>query len=661
VSRVCPVCQVSYGDEVVECPLDGTALSKIKKIAFSPSGDIREGSLSQEPMLDRTTLAPTPDPRITALAAPPSSGKIAAVSAQSGKFLAPAKESSMDSKPSQKATAIVQSSGKIPAVSSSAKMQALAIESKFPPVPTPEAMAEMAQKQLEGKEEEDETLPAGTRCAEYQIESKIGEGGMGIIYRAVHPLIGKQAAVKVLRRELCHSTNVVSRFLVEAMAVNKIRHPNTVDIFSFGQLPDGRHFLIMELLEGKTLEDYLKAKGGRLTLSESLVVFRPLVNVLSAAHNAGIIHRDLKPENVFLANNPEGPFRVKLLDFGIAKLMEGATELSHKTSTGRMMGTPYYMAPEQILGHKNIDARADQYSLGIILFQMLSGELPFSGKSLFDVASKHVQAKVPDLPPLHGRSFSPELFEVIEQALAKRPESRFANVKDFLIALETTEPNSLLESKVEEPNLKTTRAVEMPSRSVPATIERISKPISSESLPAVTKERKPGETIAGQAPRIKPVAGLSSPGESVDKAASSPSDPLLVSLADSGKIPSLQKSVPPTSSPEIPTLLRSQVETPAPQVFLNENNAVVTKSPTLEVAPEKPKSKKPPVWIFAAAALVTGILMVVLFALPKGDTTVEPKKDAPVKVEVKLPELKFLPPAPNSFFRGGVEVTVPKK
>ena len=654
MSRACPVCQVSYSDEVVECPLDGTQLAQVKKIAISTSGEVSEGSLSEEPKFDRTTLAPAPDPRLTALAAPPlSSGKIAALAApSSGRFVA-AKAPSLESKPSQKSTAIVApSSGRNVAVSSSAKMQAVSTEEvKRPPGPSLEALAELAQKQLDGKdEEEDETLPAGTRCGEYQVEGKIGEGGMGIIYRAIHPLIGKQAAVKVLRRELCHSTNVVSRFLVEAMAVNKIKHPNTVDIFSFGQLPDGRHFLIMELLEGKTLEDYLKAKGGRLTLSESLLVFRPLVNVLFAAHTAGIIHRDLKPENVFLANSTEAPFRVKLLDFGIAKLMEGHSELSHKTSTGMMMGTPYYMAPEQILGHKNIDARADQYSLGIILFQMLSGELPFSGKSLFDVASKHVQAKVPDLPPLHGRSFSPELFAVVEQALAKRPESRYANVKEFLAALETTEPGSLVESASEDGNLKMTRAVEMPTRSVPATATRTSKPDSSASVPAVSvpKERKMGETVAGQAPRVKNTGGA----------------------ADSGETPALHRSAPPSSAPKLPTLLRSQPETPSPLEPLFEP-AVVTPnppglSPSQEVtlAPQTtalPKApKKTPLWIFAAAALVTGILLVVFFALLKAEP-VESNKNTPPKAATQLPELQFVAPAPASFFRGGVELSLPKK
>jgi serine/threonine protein kinase len=652
VSRVCPTCQITYDDDVTECPLDGTSISKIKKIAISPDGEVREGSLPQEPSLDQTTLSPQISPKITALALAPSSGKIPAISApQSGKFgAAKAPQSETKIVAAQKPVSNTSSSGKIPAIQqppsgkhtavvSSAKVKAISQEEIKPAAVPLEELAAIAQKQMEGKEEEDETLPIGTRCGEYQIEAKIGEGGMGIIYRAIHPLIGKQAAVKVLRRELCHSSNVVSRFLVEAMAVNKIKHPNTVDIFSFGQLPDGRHFLIMEFLDGKTLEDHLKAKG-RLNLSESLVIFRPLVSVLSAAHTAGIVHRDLKPENVFLANNPEGPFRVKLLDFGIAKLIEGHSELSHKTSTGMMMGTPYYMAPEQILGHKNIDARADQYSLGIILYQMLSGELPFSGKSLFDVASKHVQAKVPDLPPLHGRTFSQELFDVIEQALAKRPESRFANVKEFLAALESTEPNSL--STKTEDNLKATRAVDMLMRAISATIERTPSPSSSPETPALPKERKMGETVSGSVPRVKVTGGLGSTGGDESPASESQE---------------LQRSVPPQAAPEIPTLLRDQPEvfTPPPAKEVHRaqpvsNPSAESKRPDAALVPKPAKGA--PIWVFVVAALVTGAVLFAIFAIPKQAETTEVAPET----KIALPELKFVQPAPAPLLRGGSKI-----
>ncbi|NUO52404.1 MAG: serine/threonine protein kinase, partial [Polyangiaceae bacterium] len=191
----------------------------------------------------------------------------------------------------------------------------------------------------------DQDLAKGEMCGEYRLEAKLGEGGFGAVYRGVHPLIGKIAAVKVLHRAYSSNPQIVSRFIAEARAVNQIRHKNIIDIFAFGRVEDGRHFFVMELLEGESFEDFLRRRG-RLSIEEAAPFLRAIAKALGAAHAAGIAHRDLKPDNVFLAKDAEGQIVPKLLDFGIAKLM-GEEQTVHKTKTGAPIGTPAFMSPEQ--------------------------------------------------------------------------------------------------------------------------------------------------------------------------------------------------------------------------------------------------------------------------------------------------------------------------
>ncbi|MEQ9321767.1 MAG: serine/threonine-protein kinase, partial [Polyangiaceae bacterium] len=240
----------------------------------------------------------------------------------------------------------------------------------------------------------DEDLAPGTVVGEYRIEEKIGEGGFGRVFRATHPVIGKQAAIKVLNREYSSNPNVVSRFVSEARAVNQIRHRNIIDIFSFGALDDGRQYLVMEFLDGMTFDAYLR-EHGRIRAEEAVPLFRALAKALDAAHAGGIAHRDLKPENIFLVVDDEGGVFPKLLDFGIAKLM-GDDSVSHKTRTGAAMGTPLYMSPEQCRG-KGVDHRTDIYSFGIMIHEALTGRLPFDGESMMDLMFKHAKEPPPPM------------------------------------------------------------------------------------------------------------------------------------------------------------------------------------------------------------------------------------------------------------------------
>jgi serine/threonine-protein kinase len=261
-------------------------------------------------------------------------------------------------------------------------------------------------------------MEPGTMLGEYRIGGLIGEGSMGRVFAAVHPVIGKRAAIKVLTREQCADPHAVSRFIDEARVVNQIGHPNIVDIFAFGELPDGRHYFAMELLDGETLG--ARIRRDPLTLGETCGVIRSLARALDAAHAKGIVHRDLKPDNVFLVAVRGEPPVVKLLDFGIAKLsfQDPAFE---RTAVGAMMGTPQYIAPEQARGVR-IDGRADIYALGGILFELVTGRPVFFADNTPEVLMKHL-TEPPPRPSQFARVPS-ELDELIVAMLAKEPEQR---------------------------------------------------------------------------------------------------------------------------------------------------------------------------------------------------------------------------------------------
>jgi serine/threonine-protein kinase len=267
----------------------------------------------------------------------------------------------------------------------------------------------------------DEDLPSGSACGEYIVERKIGEGGMGAVYGARHPLIGKRAAIKVIKRDLSVNPEAVDRFVREAQAVNTIGHPNIVDVFGFGRLPDGRSFFVMEWLEGEAL----RARMTRpLAFAQALEVLESIAVALRAAHEAGVVHRDLKPDNVYLARSKGAPApRVKLLDFGLAKLSgpTGDGRVDH-TRTGIVMGTPLYLSPEQAKGIK-IDFATDVYSLGVIAYEMAAGAVPFTADSAVEIMAAHISARP---VPLHERApWVPQMFDrLVMRMLDKDPQAR---------------------------------------------------------------------------------------------------------------------------------------------------------------------------------------------------------------------------------------------
>jgi serine/threonine-protein kinase len=277
---------------------------------------------------------------------------------------------------------------------------------------------------------EDAPIEAGTMIGEYRVDRKLGSGTFGDVYAGEQPLIGKRVAIKLLHRKFSSDAEVVSRFVAEARAVNRIRHRNIIDIFSFGMLGDSRHYFVMELLDGLTLSELLHRER-RLSLDTALPLFRGIASGLDAAHEAGITHRDLKPDNVFLAIERDGSFFPKLLDFGIAKLVD--EEAAHKTATGVAMGTPRYMSPEQCRG-KPVDHRADIYSLGVVIHEALTGQPLFDGDSSMDVLFKHTNEPPPRMSSV-SPDLPPELDEPVLAMLAKRPKQRPASAGEAVAAL----------------------------------------------------------------------------------------------------------------------------------------------------------------------------------------------------------------------------------
>ncbi len=288
----------------------------------------------------------------------------------------------------------------------------------------------------------DPDLEPGARVGEYEVEGKLGQGAFGTVFKAVHPLIGKVVAIKVLARKFSVDPEMVSRFVAEARAVNQIRNRHIIDIFSFDKLDDGRLYYVMEYLDGETL-DALLGRHGRLPLGDALAILRGIAKALDAAHGKGIAHRDLKAENVFLANDPDGGAAgvwPKLLDFGIAKLMAPEDGLKHKTRTGAPMGTPYFMSPEQCRG-KDVDHRTDLYAFGVLTYLMITGAYPFDADDYMSILVKQLSEE-PSPPSSLVPDLSTEIDDVVAWLMKKDPAERPADLRSAVRALEQAAANA---------------------------------------------------------------------------------------------------------------------------------------------------------------------------------------------------------------------------
>ena len=332
-------------------------------------------------------------------------------------------------------------------------------------------------------------LAPGTDVGGYHVDGELGSGGMGVVYAATHPVIGKRAAIKVLKPELSGNPAAVERFMMEARAVNQIGHPNIVDIFAFGKLDDGRSYYVMDHLSGETLRTRLKR--GPLHVSEAASVIDEVTSALIAAHDKGIIHRDLKPDNVFMVSIPGRWPEVRILDWGLLKLSSTQSAVSsgkYRTLAGSVMGTPVYMSPEQARASDTVDARSDIYSLGVMAFEILAGVVPFKKGTSIDTLLAHQDDPIPSLAA-KCPALPEEIVQLIEAMLAKEADGRptLAAVRTVLKRLKGTKIPTMTAAGLAMPTGPGVPFVHGPTNS-PPTVDSFRR--SSPSM-ALTTPRMP--------------------------------------------------------------------------------------------------------------------------------------------------------------------------
>lgn len=334
----------------------------------------------------------------------------------------------------------------------------------------------------------------GAQVGDYQIIEPVGEGGMGVVYRGIQPVIKKRVAIKVLKPQVAGDEQQVRRLIAEAESVNAIGHRGIIDIFGLGTLGDGRPYIVMEFLEGVALDVWLqKQPGGRVPLITALELLLEVCAPLSAAHRANVIHRDLKPSNVFVCLQADGTRFLKILDFGLAKRAVGLDGNTKQTSQSVVSGTPDYMAPEQARG-LSISPRSDVYALGVMAFELFTGRVPFTGATPMDVMVAHVGTAPPSPQSLES-SLPAELDTLVLRMMAKAPEARPQTVEEVRAALEDAVVN------LGNPRPRSSR--EMPAfvpeaAGAPSSLPPFSQPPHTASPVAAEPRTPPAE------PRVQP-------------------------------------------------------------------------------------------------------------------------------------------------------------
>ncbi len=343
----------------------------------------------------------------------------------------------------------------------------------------------------------------GKSIGNYEIKSKLGEGGMGTVYLGEHPLIGKRVAVKVLLEDLASNAEIVGRFFTEAKAVNDIGHQNIVDIVDFGKIKDDTGadlvYFIMEFLDGESLSSRLRRTG--LYRHETTHAMLQCCSALQASHQKGIVHRDLKPDNIYLCTRGEDNNFIKLLDFGIAKLTGNDAGASNRTRTGLVIGTPWYMSPEQCEGKGNVDHRSDIYSLGVVMYELLTGRVPFPGDGFGEILVAHL-TKTPERPSAIRNDVPAELDAIVMHALEKDREKRFQSMAEFSAAL--TEPEAHLESYL--------HGAPMPEPVI-ATAPADNRTMMAMEVPRQVTDSQPAIRATGSQPKTgaRPTTGVKDP------------------------------------------------------------------------------------------------------------------------------------------------------
>jgi len=352
----------------------------------------------------------------------------------------------------------------------------------------------------------------------YEILDQIGIGGMGVVYRGRHLTFNEMCAIKVVNEGVAGDSNFLQRFQTEAVVTRKLRHPNAVRVDDFDYTDDGRPFIVMELVEGKSIGEVLLEQGP-FAVPRALRIVTQAAQALGVAHQLGVVHRDIKPGNILLTKDEQGQEMAKVLDFGIAKLREAAGgdgKSSGMTMTGMLVGTPLYMSPEQFMGKKGgeIDGRTDIYSLGVVLYQMVTGQPPFDGDTLYSLMMQHMEGNVKPpherVPELH----LPEaLSQVILKAIDKSREQRFQTAEEFIAAMDQVAAlgGPWADAAVESSPAPDKQVVQGPItnlRTPPSTTAPRVSP--APMVPKTTPATKPRTgTIAAEVPRKVPTSAAS--------------------------------------------------------------------------------------------------------------------------------------------------------